>query len=309
MNATECTENSHKNPATQSLSDIYSSSDSESNDIIKVGDSSLIQNITNTPSSDNTGNPHTLQGSSTNQPTSTQMYKDNLIFQRRGIHIGNLNIRHLKPKVDDVKVFLNKENNVDIFGVCETFLNKTIDTTTLNIDGFKIERKDREDCNLIETNNGGGIVIYIGNHINYVRRTDLETQDIESMWIEIRIKNSNSFLVCSVYRPPSAKTDWLEQFSKQIESATSTFSEIYLMGDFNINIDTSHGEYTNLNWKNIIELNDLKQLIKVPTRVTAHSEKNIDHVYASDPSNVVETFVPYIAVSGLFHPKSDEKSN
>ena len=242
--------------------------------MIKVGDSSLIQNITNTPSSDNTGNPHTLQDSSTNQPTRTQMHKDNLICQRRGIHIGNLNIRHLKPKVDDVKVFLNKENNIDIFGVCETFLNKTIDTTTLNIDGFKIERKDRDDCNLIETNNGGGIVIYISNHINYVRRTDLETQDIESMWIEIRIKNSKSFLVCSVYRPPSAKTDWLEQFSKQIESATSTFSEIYLMGDFNINIDTSNGEYTNLNWKNIIELNDLKQLIKVPTRVTAHSEKN-----------------------------------
>ena len=82
----------------------------------------------------------------------------------------------------------------------------------------------------------------------------METQDIESMWIEIRIKNSKSFLVCSVYRPPSAKTDCLEQLSMQIESATSTFSEIYLMGDFNINIDTNNGEYTNLNWKNIIEL-------------------------------------------------------
>ena len=124
----------------------------------------------------------------------------------------------------------------------------------------------------IETTNGGGIVIYIGNHINYVRRTDLETQGIESIWIEIRIKNSKSFLVCSVYRPPSSKADWLENISKQIESATSKSSEIYLMGDFNISIDTNNGEYTNSSWKNTIELNDLKQLIKVPTRVTAHSE-------------------------------------
>ena len=67
------------------------------------------------------------------------------------------------------------------------------------------------------------------------------------------------------------------------------------MGDFNI--DICNAEITNTNCKNVIELNDLCQLIEGPTRITAHSEKLIDHVYASVSSNVVETFVSCIAIS------------
>ena len=94
--------------------------------------------------------------------------------------------------------------------------------------------------------------------MNYVRRKDLENLVLDSAWIEIRIKNSNPFLICSVYRPPSAKTEWFEKFSKQIEDAACDVSEIYLMGDFNI--DICNGEITNTNWKTVIELNDLSQL-------------------------------------------------
>lgn len=56
--------------------------------------------------------------------------RNELKFQRRGIHIANLDIRHLQPKLDDIKLMLDKSNNVDIFGVCETFLNNNVDTTT-----------------------------------------------------------------------------------------------------------------------------------------------------------------------------------
>ena len=46
------------------------------------------------------------------------MYKDNLIVHvEASIHVGNLNIRHLKPKLDDVNVFFDNENNLDIFFV------------------------------------------------------------------------------------------------------------------------------------------------------------------------------------------------
>ena len=38
----------------------------------------------------------------------------NLNFKRRGLHFCNLNIRHLKPKLDDVKLLLRSSNLVDI---------------------------------------------------------------------------------------------------------------------------------------------------------------------------------------------------
>ena len=81
-------------------------------------------------------------------------------FDHRGIHIANINIRHLKPKVDQIKIML-QESNIDILGTCETFLSKPDEDTIVNINGFTIERKDRDSCPDIETNKGGGNLIYL----------------------------------------------------------------------------------------------------------------------------------------------------
>ena len=62
----------------------------------------------------------------------------NFKFNRRGFHICNLNIRHLKPKLDDVKLLLRSSNSVDILGICEMFLNKNVDDQTVGIEGIFI---------------------------------------------------------------------------------------------------------------------------------------------------------------------------
>ena len=104
-----------------------------------------------------------------------------------------MSIRHLKQKVDELKVLLSESKQVDILGVCETFLNNSVDDKILHIDGYTFERKDRDACTATETNNGGGVLIYIRDYINYTRRIDIETSDIKSVWIEIKLKNSKSF--------------------------------------------------------------------------------------------------------------------
>ena len=122
-------------------------------------------------------------------------------FQGKGFHICNLDIRHLKSKLNDVNLILSSTNRVDILGFCETFLNKNIDDSILNIHGYQFERKDRGQCNIITPDNGRGVLIYIANHLNYVHRNDLESQNVESIWLEIRLKNSNSFLVFQCIDP------------------------------------------------------------------------------------------------------------
>ena len=109
------------------------------------------------------------------------------------------------------------------------------------------------------------------------------------------MKNSKSFLVCSVYRPPSAKAEWIENFSKQTDKWLTAFDENYIMGD--INIDAKNGLITTSTWKHVTELNDLQQLVTTCTRITAHSETLIDHVYASCPQHIAEVFVPCFAIS------------
>ena len=69
-----------------------------------------------------------------------------------------------------------------------------------------------------------------------MRRSDLETSDIESIWIEIMVNNSKPILCCSVYRPPSANSKRPDRFNEQIEKAMATNCELYIMGDININL-------------------------------------------------------------------------
>ena len=227
----------------------------------------------------------------------SELFSNKFKFDRRGVHIANLNIRHLKPKLDQVNIMLH-ESDIDILGVCETFLNKTINDEIINVYDFIHERKDREACTDISSNNGGGILIYLREGLDYVRRKDLETSDVESFWIEVKIKHTNSFLVCSVYRPPSSTAEWSEIFSRQIEKSLAFTDEIYLMGDFNIDIKDRN--LCNTKWKHVVETNDLHQLIKEPTRITAHSSTIIDHLYTSKPDFVMDLLVPNIAVSDHF---------
>ena len=79
------------------------------------------------------------------------------------------------------------------------------------------------------------------------------------------------------------------------------------MGD--INIDMQNGTLLNTNWKQQTELYDFTQIVNDPTRVTAHSEKIKDHVYASDTSKIAESFVPRIAISNHYPVKIKRQSH
>ena len=108
-----------------------------------------------------------------------------------------------------------------------------------------------------------------------------------------QVKKLKVFLFCSVYRPPSSKSEWINTFSLQIEKLLN--NEIYIAGD--LNIDFKDGNSAHNKWEHVIETHDLSQHINTPTRVTAHSETIIDHVYASDSTHMTDMSVPNIAVS------------
>ena len=57
---------------------------------------------------------------------------------------------------------------------------------------FNFERKDRAALRqgVLNTKRGGGVVVYIADHIKYKRRNDLESSEIESVWLEINLKKN-----------------------------------------------------------------------------------------------------------------------
>jgi len=109
------------------------------------------------------------------------------------------NINGIQTKFDYFKLFLNENSKyIHLFGFSETHTNDTVLDAELAIPGFTLERKDRF------SGQSGGVSLYVRDDLQYRRRTDLEDDNLEFLWVEIFIKNSKSLLISSAYRPPDS---------------------------------------------------------------------------------------------------------
>ena len=143
-------------------------------------------------------------------------------------------------------------NCPDIFGMCETFLTNSISDGQIAIDDFEFIRKDRSDT---QDKTGGGVIFYYRQSINCKRKRELEVSNIETLWAEITLPNSKPFLVCTLYRPPDSKSEWIDLFEEELSIAQTTGLKLIIMGDSNIDLKINH----NRKWQNVIDLFDLTQ--------------------------------------------------
>ena len=147
------------------------------------------------------------------------------------LHIAHINIQHILNKLDEIKYHLSQLNSSHILGLCETFLTEKVQNNDLFINNFSFERKDRVG------KKGGGILIYIASKVPYIRRLDLEHNDIESICIQITYPNVKPFLLNFVYRPPDAKQSWINIFETVLDKIDLLNCEMHTLGDININFN------------------------------------------------------------------------
>ncbi len=111
-------------------------------------------------------------------------------------------------------------------GLSETWLDCTISDSELSIPEYTCHRQDRN-------RHGGGVAVYISDWVRHIRRSDLEHEGIESVWLEIRQRTNKPLLVCNLYRPPSSSSSYLESIRVMLESALNEGKEVAVLGDLN----------------------------------------------------------------------------
>ena len=177
----------------------------------------------------------------------------------------HVNTNSIRNKIDLLSAELS--NYYDIIFVSKTKPNDTVKTSDLEIDGFRMPlRKDRQ------INNGGGLMIYIKNNLCFKRRTELESNDIENIWIEIN-SLKNKLLVGLLHRPPNSQAEYWESFDENTELVTDLNTDMIIMGDFNQDILKT--DKNNIFLRTLIKYN-LKNLISEPTRITSTSATCLD---------------------------------
>ena len=101
-----------------------------------------------------------------------------------GLRIGHWNVDYLTTtKFEQIKLFLlgnmhSGRSQLDALFISETFLKPDDPDTCYAIPGFIIHRRDRKK-------NGGGIMPLISRDLSAKRRNDLESAEVEAIWLEV----------------------------------------------------------------------------------------------------------------------------
>ena len=141
----------------------------------------------------------------------------NLGLRGRGMHLGHMNVRGIRPgeKVVQIRLMLqSKENNISMLGVSESKLGCEIPDSFIQIQNFQCFRKDKMQ-------GSGELIVYVSH------RNDLENEHFESMWFEIFPKSSKSSLVAHFYRNPLSTIAWNEIFDNQLVKAIGEEKELF----------------------------------------------------------------------------------
>jgi len=216
---------------------------------------------------------------------------------QKGIKLVQWNLRSICPtsnntKLDELRYILqNPWDKCHVLCITETWLNDSYQNKDIAISGYHPpERCDRSN------KSGGGVAIYVIDGYDFRRCDDLETPNIESVWIEIKPTNSKPLLVCTVYRPPDAAVEqWLTDFETQVETAYASQAHILVMGDLNINMQIHSNERDKLS--SSMGAYAMSQMIEQPTRCTANIETLIDHVWTTEPETIRECRVQQVGLS------------
>ena len=197
---------------------------------------------------------------------------NNLNLDKKGIHLVHLNMRSLycRNKFDMFKQQL-LNSNIDVFCISESWLRESLTSNIIDIPGYKLSRLDR---NWSENNNikkGGGLCMYINQNIEFsnsdICKLNCSSKDIEIQWMVLKFLKMRDMIIANVYRPPQGN---VKNCCKYIRSCLDEFDnmakkDIFLLGDFNINIiKKSSTECKDL--LNLMSSHGFKQYINETTR-------------------------------------------
>ena len=184
-------------------------------------------------------------------------------------------------RLSQIEAILHK-NNFSIFCINESKLDDSKDPACYKINGFNVLARHR-------TTHGGGILVYIQDHIACRRLTEIEnnTHTLEHIALEVFIQNKR-IIVNSFYRPPNCdKTMFIQDLTSTLEKIHQNRPYLSIaIGD--LNMGSQYCFFNSLNPKpfdflgcKVFEDFHYTQIIDQATRYAKESVSLIDLIFVN----------------------------
>ena len=141
------------------------------------------------------------------------------------LHFLHININSVLSKTDTLRDIVGHTKPV-ILGITESKLDSSVSDQEVNINGYSILRSDRNKY-------GRDVACYVRADLCFNKR-NVFSNSIENLFFDLLIPKLNPLSIGIFYRPPNGNT-FLETFLNNLKLIDFKKTEIYFLGDFNIN--------------------------------------------------------------------------
>lgn len=215
---------------------------------------------------------------------------------KNNVHNDSLSLLHFNSRslyrnFDDINEFISQlDKKFSVYGFSETWIHSKTPLSLFHIDDFTFFHNDRIKSK------GGGVAMFIHNSLNVSPRSDLtlSTDLCESLFMEINITGRKNIIVAVIYRDPKTSIiDFNIMFNDCLEKLKDENKDVYIMGDFNVNL-MNYSSIDHINeFVNTVYNNSFRPLIDKPTRISKFSSTLIDNILTNVCTNEI--------TSGLFY--------
>ena len=185
----------------------------------------------------------------------------------------------MKTKLDLISA---EYGDFDILSFTETWLNHSTPDRDIKLDSINIPlRKERVESSY------GGVAVYIKKAVHYERKTDLEINGLECVWVELNIIKKKDMYGTFCVPPSSPTAVWLSLEISIELSLDCNVDAFIVVGDFNDNLLDPHCHKV----KDFMRSYSLHQLINEATNFTEHSQSLMLLILTKNPSCITYTEV------------------
>ena len=208
-----------------------------------------------------------------------------------------LNIQSLPSKFSELTEF------IDSFTSCPEIICIQETWNVVDNSFFPLQNYHPLETNLRSNARGGGVGIYIKEHLSY---TVLKPYSVfverifESIITEVSTANNKKIVVGSIYRPGTGVPGmtFTEQFRQFADILTNllaelggSYDQVFLYGDFNLNaLDLANNKFVS-EYIETVFTHGFLQIITKPTRVSGNSATLIDHILTNSTAQNHDSFI------------------
>ena len=197
------------------------------------------------------------------------------------LSIVHTNIRSSRKNLTNFTNLLSACNlEFNFIGLSETWLN-ALNADTQHIPDYTHIYETRTN------KTGGGVSLYMKKHIQFNRRTDLQSPDpdFETVFVEVDKESINTeanVIMGVIYRSPGSDLKKFNLYINDILLQIKNESKLsYLMGDYNINLLNYQTHSLTNQFVDTFFAYSFSPLITNPTRVTEKSATLIDNIFTN----------------------------